>query len=1054
MNINKQGPSVYRTELIELVAEAKAIMKVEPELYTEATRIALQSQVDRAEQVLRGTYEIPFVRNRQYVVPRDDEDIQFVTEHQTIHKPSDSTAKFGLKPLLAWYKTQHVYELAAYYKEQANDPSPFGALCSHVKGLAEDLLMGATPGEAIGQYAAEAINLVKETLRDMDEALHNSYPAYEIGTCVVKVFNAMRAMRYAQVFRSDIEPQSSLFFEGQSLQVLRDKINHHDVFKQEYHKLKAMSDEMSLADIQQLKVLLDENDDRASSNEQYKLWSTVKNQNFHVPEGTAYAKLSICLPAEENEQEGHGHVWIDNISIFSASGGYLPIKNASFEQGTDAPDYWRPVSKSGAPVMKWEDRNHYVYDGERSLYIENPTPDDCGVWEYTENLPIEQGAYTLSYYVKNDHLFKEGVQVVIAFKDEHGMSVAEQYVSINNHHSCYGPGGFNLTFQADALIYAVTGDKTYAQKAKERMMWFANDHLQGIEHWLIYKSRPYGSDSYGAVQAGRNAASLASAYSLIKDADVFTEAEYEYFLRQIDYWLHDLLDLRDRTELGPYYAQKDTGNWETDMCIGAAMLALAFGDDIPHARQWLHNGIVVIEGQLKYTLRADGGWPESIRYHFAVLNKLAAFGKALRHGTGRDWFAGNSYLKKMFAFAVEVQTPPYSAFGYRTSTPNFGDHEIGDGKEFGVLGLYVDEIAATDPELAARVHQTWVRAGRPFRPYWGESMAIENFFASYDDDDSEQVPLRLSSSDFARSWGMFQFRHHFDTEQETYLALMANEKPLGHHHHDQGSFILYSNKVPLVMDPGVEGYFDTSRRWYGSSAAHSVVQFLTEGQYTETPRTSEQGAFFTNDELDVVSVIVAHPDGQAVAKQTRHVAYVKKDIEAFIVWDHIEGDIEGSRFNIPIAAISSTIDHQVIESMGHFHMDLQTTVLQPAEAMITQEFARSFPHVPPIDGLHQLNFVRIEASKGEHFLTIFYPKHRDRPGLVSKRLACNGHAQAYLIQDADEHGILLFVNNGEQEQVLQLTVTSPFVDLQDGRVWDNGAIEIAGQSIRMMRLMK
>lgn len=67
-------------------------------------------------------------------------------------------------------------------------------------------------------------------------------------------------------------------------------------------------------------------------------------------------------------------------------------------------------------------------------------------------------------------------------------------------------------------------------------------------------------------------------------------------------------------------------------------------------------------------------------------------------------------------------------------------------------------------------------------------------------------------------------------------------------------------------------------------------------------------------------------------------------------------------------------------------MDLETTVLQPAEAQIYQIFARTHPkNVPAVDGLHQLNYLRVEAGQDENFLTVLHPKQKDSKGLTNER---------------------------------------------------------------------
>ncbi|MGO4376290.1 hypothetical protein AB4Z21_37180, partial [Paenibacillus sp. MCAF20] len=67
-------------------------------------------------------------------------------------------------------------------------------------------------------------------------------------------------------------------------------------------------------------------------NSKFYAWSfTDKIANFKAPNNAVKATISFVLPSEDNESEGLGHVWIDNVHILSASGKGLEIVNSGFE---------------------------------------------------------------------------------------------------------------------------------------------------------------------------------------------------------------------------------------------------------------------------------------------------------------------------------------------------------------------------------------------------------------------------------------------------------------------------------------------------------------------------------------------------------------------------------------------------------------------------------------------------------------------------------------------------------------------------------------------------
>lgn len=77
--------------------------------------------------------------------------------------------------------------------------------------------------------------------------------------------------------------------------------------------------------------------------------------------GSPILYISFILPKEENEDEGLGHIWIDNLDIVSANGGSLDILNKGFDEGETSPRHWTPNARSRNPLMKWE--NEYPFSG-------------------------------------------------------------------------------------------------------------------------------------------------------------------------------------------------------------------------------------------------------------------------------------------------------------------------------------------------------------------------------------------------------------------------------------------------------------------------------------------------------------------------------------------------------------------------------------------------------------------------------------------------------------------------------------------------------------------
>lgn len=1072
--------STYRAELNSLVWEAKATLEIESELYTEGDKAALRDQITHAEDVLKGSYKLPFIRTRAFHVQRQDEDIRAAIEYYTMvpsydYNDLDSTTNkktYGLKSALKWYKSENIIA----------DKDKLNTSFNYAISTAKEML-NKPVGNGIGEYPKKFADNVKVAYDNAVTGI-GSGDSRQILKGLVKLYDAMREMRLAQVLRSDIEPKSNLYYGADNIDELKNKINSSPELKAEFDKIKAESDQLSLEDIQFYnKNLLGDVPNYEAVNAKFQLWTNSSNSfEFTTPQNAASITLEFMLPSQENEKEGNfGHVWIDDVNIKNGS-TQLPILNKDFEETEDkivsasneinkskvtttSPIGWKAVSHKGNPVLRLENRpekdvstgkSTYAYSGSNSIFIQNPTVNDEGAWVYENDIAVnEKTKYSISYNAKIDGNPKEGVKAVIRYKDKDGNFIKDnkekniEFEAAVRKGSMFTGMNFNKTYQFDAIVYAVTGDINYAKKAKERMLWITNDMCNGIENWITENGRPFGIDAYGAVQEGRFGATLSSAYTLIKDSGVFSEEEYKTLTSRVDYILRDLLDLRDREQMDDNTAQANTSNWVSDMSVGTALLAMTF-KDIPNSRQWLINAVKITRGQLQYTVNDDGSWPESIRYLNAVLEKFSVFSKAYRNATGEDWFK-TSKLGKMFEFLTEVQTPQYEFMKNEISTPNFGDHNLTDaGGQFAIIGNYCDEIVKNNPKLGTALYETWVRAGKPKGSYGHENVNLQNFFAP-SNFTSNNDDFELKSTAF-KEYGLYMFRNNFKKPNESFFSIISNKTPMGHRHDDQGSFILYANSVPLVMDPGIESYFDATTGVYRSSKAHSTLQFKNDKGVNNTPDTSEVQEYYTSESMDFISTKIKNSKGSGT--QIRNVAYVKAGMEMYIIWEQIKNASEGTIFNLPVAATSTTIDGNKATSIGHFNMDLETTVLQPENPNITEEWGISTASQPKVNGKNQLDYLRIEAAANENHLTVLYPKEKEAEGLSTEKLSLdNDKIEAYKIIAPDGKWVIAAVNNSEEEESFSIECDEALIDMKNNTTYEPGdnSVSVKGNGMVIIK---
>ncbi|MNB76891.1 Heparinase II/III-like protein [compost metagenome] len=1024
--------SSARAKLQELAERAEELLKTRGAFYTDGAKLALTDMLEQAKLALEGKGEPPFARNREFYAPREEEAIEFATLRYTMVPPfarqGAPYTEYGLEPALQWFERQDVL---------LEGPAALPPKAAFVLDKALELLKEAAAFQAqgIGEYSAEA----RERLTEAAEALRHGLDGFnpggdgeELARLIVSVFNQLRELRHSRLLRTDLDPEASLYLTQEGLEEVRAAIASSELIREQYEHIVRLTETYTLKELQRtVSWIMKEEAGYNLLNRHYYLWSsTDKIANFKVPESAVTASLSFILPSVENEQEGLGHVWIDNVEILTASGGSLAIDNGGFEEGDGEPAHWRPQTLAGSPVFKWESEYPFCGGGEtgtapinlssqvsprkddglpkRSLYLCNPTPEDEGAWSYGKTFRVESGTgCTLTFAAKLDGKLKQGLKALITYMDEAGKQIGTFEYLFNRKSSLPG-GRLLLPMQCDAIQYALTGERKYAVKVKLAILYILHDFAQGAEHWLVTNLRPEGSDAYGAVQGGRLLSSIAVSYSLIRTAGTFNISEKQHFYALVEYMLHYMLDLRDRTEWSPYEAQRGCSNWQTDMCAGTGMIMMAL-PDFPNRRTWLNNANMILKSQLELNVNPDGSWPESIRYHHAALERFAGYAKVLKNVTGEDWFH-TTPLARMFSFGVDMQTPGYEYFDGRIGTPPFGDHALGGGQEFGYFPGFLQEVAENDQELASRMYHTWVAAGRPFKKLWGESIILENITAKVDNYTPNQSLVLGSTADYPDA-GITIFRKNFSSTSQSYFAIMSSPKPIAHGHLDQGSFVLYKNSVPLIMDSGIEGYFDSSTSWHISSYSHACVQFATrvkgivqdsggvinlsagtyslERGWVDVPKTSKVLDVRLGAETETITIEIANPEGGG--RHIRHVTYIKQP-DLYIIRDRVL-EFEGKvLFSLPIASKCSEINGCRVYSKGAYNINLETIFMTPIESL-TIDQGRSTQFYER----NMMDYVRAIADAEQGFLTVLYPHqstdaclmHREEDGVIS--LDAAGH---------------------------------------------------------------
>ncbi len=1012
----------------------------------------------------------------------------------------------------------------------------------------------------VGAYPVD----LYEYALQMYEKASNATGVYEKAELLVQLCDAVRVLKDNQIKSTDIDSNANLFFTQAEMEALKARINGNESLMQQYLEIKEISDAASLEELQKLKTAIFTNDTNAADALGVLNYSTigsgsnaktVKTKDMTLVSGAsaddvAYAEVVVHL-SSESDYQGNGinngyFAYVDNFVLKDATGNVTPIKNADFKENADNWSYigidttYATATEQAlaGSTGKWSTTVSFRQE-TGALYFENQAANGNGAW-VSDRFAITPGSYSLTFSLKQHVVFLgEGVEVVLRYYDNAGNYIGYSTNYCNNFKSGASFGSWSSRFQADAFVYAISGDEQYAEKCILDLIMGANDFAQGSEHWMYNASRPYGIDAYGAVQGGRFVNALATTYSLVKNYEGWSEEDRELLAELCLYITGDLNDIRDRSEMTPKEVAAGTTNWNMDMAIGSAMLGLAF-DGLPgweYGLQYYNNGYITLLGQCTEIniYGQDGAWNESVRYHNAAISKICVFAKSMRHMLGENWFSADSdvQLGKSLFYNVLLQTPSYqySEEQQYIGTPVYGDHVLTNGNEFSYIGLYFDEVAKVNPIQAYSMWKTWQKAGSPLTVLNGDSNMLESFFAplaydtkwltekGYSVSDAENAYNSIGSTDTGsmgvdsnldghvtaqenqqvmdywselektitaekgntyKSHGIMVFRNHFNQiGKESYLCMMANEQEVAHNHNDQLAIQLFVNNTPLILDVGIGSYWDLSKGTYTLSSAHGLTQFINaDGTECATLNASSvtpaaaQLDFYASDNYDFMSAqtwkSASHTDGTI----TRNIGYVKSGLEAYIIWDKVEGASEGvkAQFNLPLyAQTTPTIDCEnnkvAMNGFNGTNLDIfflntditeenanVDTILLPTTYMVEKRTATDV--AATVDLLH----VRTERENDD-FLTVLFPSIANADtDLQIKQLSSNTSGiQVYEMKysDAEKECLTyLILNPTEMDATIAIDASdNELINLKDAEKCsvDAGAVEIKANSMMVLQ---
>lgn len=979
---------MIENELRKLIGEAKMCLTDLRPYTTHVAQLALEDMIQQAEAAVNQDENdacglLPFTTKREFGDWHwnKEDACQFAKKRYTMasvfFEPGKVYSTYGLEDALAWFKTQDLRKpLAASeineksYEKQACEFLSMAETCEYYEKICREFLNNITYGNSIGQCSNLAGEALSQALNQLTKIREENTDITAIAKALAACLNALWELRLSRVVcsESNLESGGNILLSAAQMEEIRHKIESDSLTKGQYEQIKVLAD---IASLEQRKsaysALFATRDDYEQLNREFVIETSAGNRpSFAVPKGTVSASFALRLPREDNERDDLGHIQVWNIGLKVSEGEniHLDIETANSLE----------VNERETAVCK--------------VTLCNKTSDHEAVWIYDKAIAMRDDAiYTVMFDAKQDGKLKKGMQIELTFFDKEGNKLGTHEENFNRK-AWLDVKKYNMYTQCDAICYWYTKDTAYAEKSKIEMLHFLDDFCQGAHHWLRYNERPEGSDAYGGVQGGRILFTIAVAYSMIRDSGVWNKEEKDRFYGLVSYMLRYLADLRDRTLLTKERAQRGSSNWQTDMHIGSAAIMMAI-PDFPNRKLWMYNSEAVLRAQLDYKLNADGSWPESPRYHFASLEHFSLYARLWERESGENWFISRNAnmpgLIDMFRYPLYTQTPPYAYFNDCIATPPFGDHKLGNGTEFALYGLYCDQVAQYDRDIAQKMYATWCRAKKPVKGFWGESVTLENlmYSSTLQGRANAQASLDLKSCASFPNSGIYVFRDHFGTPQENYLAVMSSPKNIGHGHKDQGAFIYYYHCIPVIMDSGIEGYFEASTPWHICSYSHAVMQFeapphgpiektagfinLSAGTYSlergwndgpDCSKVTQLCLNDTNDSCESISMEIKNPKGCGVQHRTITINHLAETVTVQDTVMDFSGQV---LFNLPILAKSAVQNGNEIFADGYYGVKIKITIHSNAEFVVI-ESGRATPMAPGANDHTDLLYLRIKAT--------------------------------------------------------------------------------------------
>ncbi len=516
------------------------------------------------------------------------------------------------------------------------------------------------------------------------------------------------------------------------------------------------------------------------------------------------------------------------------------------------------------------------------------------------------------------------------------------------------------------LVYLLTGDETYGEEARRRLLHFARWDPDGPS-----SRRGHNETAYRIVDQGSRAYDWTY--------DLFTSGERELVKTSMKRRIEQLYNLLKDKPDGAYHVYPYSSHQERITgFVGQA--AITFADEWDEAADWLEYALTIHWNMYPAWGKEDGGWHQGPSYWSAYQSRVLHFIMAVKNATGVD------LMQKEF-----FQNTPY--YILYTNPPYARLSPFGDGSER-PPSRSRGEVMYSYSSILQNPYFRW------YADYLDAGYAHNILGILLKNDDIEgKPPTDLPQSRYFPGVGLVSLHTDFGNAEEDIHFLFQSD-PYGgvfHGHPNQNAFTIEAFGEALAIKSGYYPWAgsDHNMQWSrNTKSSNSITIDGGQGQERLAEAKGEVVRFENRDLYDYVLGDATRAYMGLLDKFHRHVIHIRPGV--YVMYDDLEAP-DPVTFEWWLHALSqmnaNESDQSIVISEGDAR--LKVHFLQAGKLKFEQSGFPVFPEVrgestPDYKNQWHVTASTVSKSTKSKFITVFVPyKLNQEPDVSVDRVVEN-----------------------------------------------------------------